>query len=248
MAGDPFFDQVEILLRMEGSDGGTTFTDESQYAHTIQVFGDAQTTTSIKQYGVSSLTLDGTNDYLRCDFDSRSTAYDLPGDFTFEGWANVPASGAGNGALFGRGSTGNIRYALFYNDNDGGISFFVDAFSKFTPMVTGNFDLRGAGFTHLAVTRCENDWFLFINGGLPGTTNFRIGQAATIAPSIMALLHVGADPQTTPSRDWNVEIDDFRFTQGICRYKAPFTPPGELGTSPPVIIGGLGFPGLFPIY
>lgn len=39
-AGDPYFPQVSLLLHMDGSNGSTTFTDSSQFTHTVTSLGN----------------------------------------------------------------------------------------------------------------------------------------------------------------------------------------------------------------
>jgi hypothetical protein len=45
-SADPYLNNVSLLLHMDGSNNGTTFTDSSQNARAITVFGDAKTSTA----------------------------------------------------------------------------------------------------------------------------------------------------------------------------------------------------------
>jgi hypothetical protein len=48
---DIFYDQTELLLHMDGENGGTTFTDDSSYARTgITATGGLTTNTSVFKF------------------------------------------------------------------------------------------------------------------------------------------------------------------------------------------------------
>lgn len=82
--GDPNFASVSLLLPLNGTNGGTSFTDESNNNFTVTGFGNAQTTTAQSKWGGSSLVLDGTGDYLSVP---DNAAFDFgTGDFTIETW------------------------------------------------------------------------------------------------------------------------------------------------------------------
>jgi hypothetical protein len=68
-----------INLQFNGTNGSTTFTDDSANNHTASVFGNAQISTAQSVSGGSSLLLDGTGDYL--GFGPSSTFAMGTGDF-----------------------------------------------------------------------------------------------------------------------------------------------------------------------
>ena len=59
-----------LLLHCDGSNGGTTFTDSSFWAHTPTVSGAVHTDTAIKKFGTASAQFDGTGDYLTVAHDA----------------------------------------------------------------------------------------------------------------------------------------------------------------------------------
>jgi len=61
---DPNFADVVLLLHMDGANGGTSFTDNSNSAHTVTAVGNANTNTSVKKFGTASYQGDGAGDYL----------------------------------------------------------------------------------------------------------------------------------------------------------------------------------------
>jgi len=54
-ATDPNFSDVALLLHMDGSDGGSTFTDNSSFNHTVTANGSSNTSTDQVKFGTASL-------------------------------------------------------------------------------------------------------------------------------------------------------------------------------------------------
>lgn len=59
---DAYFDNVVFLSGFEGTNGSTSFTDESVAAHAMTALGNAQISTAQKKYGSSAYLGDGTGD------------------------------------------------------------------------------------------------------------------------------------------------------------------------------------------
>lgn len=78
--GDEIDSYTVALLHMDGTDGGTTFTDSSTSGHTFTASGDAQTDTDYYVFGGAAGLFDGTGDYV---YSSDNTDWELgSGDFT----------------------------------------------------------------------------------------------------------------------------------------------------------------------
>lgn len=82
--------QTKLLLRFEGANNSTTFTDDSASAHTMTIGSGTPTiTTSQKPYGTSSLELSyNSGEYIYSDL---SSDFNLTGKqvFTIEFWAKL---------------------------------------------------------------------------------------------------------------------------------------------------------------
>ena len=87
---DPYFQNVSLLMHMEGSNGGTTFTDSSNYAMVPTVVGGAVTSTSQFKFGTASAYYNGTNSNLTFPYSSLHSL--ATGDFTVEAWV-YPVTG-----------------------------------------------------------------------------------------------------------------------------------------------------------
>jgi hypothetical protein len=61
---DPYYGNVSLLLRGNGTNGSTTIIDSSPSPKTVTAFGNAQISTAQSKFGGSSIAFDGTGDYL----------------------------------------------------------------------------------------------------------------------------------------------------------------------------------------
>jgi hypothetical protein len=199
---------------MNGTSGGTTFTDYSAAikgsgsAKTITVNGNSQTsTTQSFWYGSSGY------------FDSSSTlgVSDLNGgtnitDFTFESWIYLPTTGS--------------QFGFFSNqtfDNEANTMRIGTTPSKDIWMKIGSTSLestggkiRAAKWFHLAVTRSGSAVKIYINGSSVATTT----ASDTISPSGF---YIGV---TYPATTFTLTgfMQDVRFYTSA-KYSSNFTPP-----------------------
>jgi hypothetical protein len=201
--GDSNYNNVSLLLHMNGTNGSTTFTDNSPTPKTVTRFGDAQISTLQSKFGGSSGLFDGTGDYLTIP-SSSDFAFGT-GDFTIECWLrSITLTTA---YIFQFGNWG------VYVSSDGRVYLWdgsVNAIISTTGVVTSN------TWYHIALTRSGSLVLLFVNGIQRGTvtrsTNFG-DQGISIAAT-----NTGTFPL-------NGHIDDLRITKGVARYTVDFDPP-----------------------
>ena len=80
---------TQLLLHCNGTNGSTSFIDNSSYALTVTPVGDAQISTAQSKFGGASALFDGSGDYL-----SIVSGYALgAGDFTVDFWLNTNSIG-----------------------------------------------------------------------------------------------------------------------------------------------------------
>ena len=79
---DPYFQNVSLLMHMDGTNGGTTFTDNSNYALSVTPTNATTSTTQVK-FGTASAYFNGSA-YLTMPTTSQF-AFGT-GDFTIEFW------------------------------------------------------------------------------------------------------------------------------------------------------------------
>lgn len=218
---DQYFENVTLLLHMDGANGSTTFTDSSLLGITATPQNGASiittansrsngaagdfTSTSVKQ----SLDFSGTNITNVANFGT--------GDFTIE-MTQYSTNEDVNRALLSVGS---------YSTTNAGFYFYIQAnfpvviFSGVT-YTANNGAIFANTLNHIAFTRKNGVLKSWVNGVL----NFSANVADNINPSGSssggALITLSNMSFHNSSRSI---LDEVRITKGIARYDAPFTPP-----------------------
>lgn len=205
---DPSWANVSLLLHMNGSNGSTTFTDNSSNAHTITVFGNAQISTSDPKFGTGALTLDGTGDYLRTPANA-GFAFGT-GDFTVECWCYATVISDNDGLFTFGGTTSGLFLALYQ-----GTWTLGTAGSGGTGMGSASTDLNT--WRHVAVTRSGTSLRLFINGVQRGST---LTSSANLSDNQLKIGYYFSE-----TFGFVGKVDEFRVTKGVARYVSNFTPP-----------------------
>jgi hypothetical protein len=210
---------TKALLHMDGANTSTTFTDESGKAWTRG--GSAQISTANYEFGgASGLFASATSDYISTP---TNTDFNLgTGDFTIDYWmkstqttqyathfAKCPGAwGTGMWTIICHyAGAGDINfYAYDYAVGDHGVLKTTTGLIN-----TGN-------WTHIAVVRSGNNWNLYVGG---------VSKASLSASITIADLSGGVSiaRDETNGRYYNGNIDEFRFSKGIARWTANFTPP-----------------------
>ena len=216
--GIPSFDNVALLLHMDGTNGSTTFTDSGPNALTVTAVGNAQISTTQSKFGGASAYFDGTGDYLTI---ASNAAFSFSqGDFTAECWV-YPTASTGIFGVYGTsgGSGSNPKFVMHldsltpkihYNALTGGSNIYTAA----TSAISVN------QWTHLAFVRQGTTWTWYINGTASGTGS----NSTTITfTSQTTFIGYGGESYFSPFLGY---LDELRVTKGVARYTANFTPTG----------------------
>ncbi|MBK9442594.1 MAG: LamG domain-containing protein [Comamonadaceae bacterium] len=210
---DPYPSQVTLLLRGDGSNGSTTFTDDSDTPKTVTGYGNARISTSQNKFGGASIYLDGSGDYLQTP---QSSDFAFPGDFTIEFWAWKSANGAAgyDTAMTTDTSSGSAINGWFVELS--GTRGFVFAHASATVIEYAT-NPNNSAWTHWAISRTGNTLKAFRQG-----VEIYTGTNTT---SFLAngVFGVGGS-STSPSYPYNGYIDDLKITKGVGRYTAAFDP------------------------
>lgn len=221
--GDLYYPSVSLLLHMDGSNGSTTFADNSSNAFVPTVNGNASISTTDSMFGGASGIFDGTGDYISF---ADNAAFELGSDdFTIEFWMKTVQERqsatiiARDDSSFGSGS-----WVLMFNrasSTSGEISVFTGAFSNSVALLTtSGVNIRDGQWHHVAWVRSGTNHYLFVDGIQRAS---RLSTSLTIS-DMTVRLYIGADFYLT-GRDYNGSLDELRFTKGIARYVSAFTPP-----------------------
>lgn len=201
---DPNYSNVSLLLHMDGSNGSTTFTDNSPSPKTLTPSGNAQVNTSVVKYGTGSYIGNGSGGYLTATVPGGLGA----GNITIEYWMYLIND---SGYLFNSRSSGT---------GGDGIDISVQA----EVSTAGNRFFSGyTGFSlntwiHIALVRSGSTWYRFFNGTLYDTASNSTDYSGGTD------FKIGGSPHGNVGYI-NGYIDDFRITVGVARYTANFTPP-----------------------
>ena len=170
--------------------------------------GNTQMDTGISKYGTGSLLFDGTGDYLQATVEAPGT-----GDFTIECWARFDLVGSGEGLFQMDASLGSAIQgpAAGYNN---GLNEWTIYYG--TSQLVGTNAPASTTWYHVAFVRSSGTSKLYIDG----VEEISVGDLANYTDTN---IFIGGWYNTNFLLDGN--IDDFRYTKGVARYTANFTPP-----------------------
>lgn len=215
--GDPYFANVSLLLHMDGTNGSTTFTDNSPNAFTVTPAGNAQITTATAKFNQSAV-FDGTGDYLTVP---NNTAFDFgSGDFTIECF--VYLAGARDTGIINKGSwpSATSSFMLYYGGS-GELAMYMSSNGSSWDIgpVLLNSSPTTATWHHAAVARQGTAIRAFFNGVLAGSS----ATSSAALHSNTKAVYIGSGD--AGGHGFGGNIDEVRLTKGVARYTATFTPP-----------------------
>jgi hypothetical protein len=221
---DPYIGYVSLLLKMNGANGSTAFTDSSLYNNTVTANGNAQISTAQSRFDGASAYFDGSGDFL--SFPNNSLFAFGAAPFTIEMW--IYQAGTPNGsAVISEQYTGPgdaVAFSIGFCSGSAGSTTGSRPFfglyngSSWTGAVSAT-SLNNNQWYHIAGVRSGNTLTLYIDGVSVATTT------TTYSIGVDEQIFIGKrwDASGTPS-DFNGYIDELRVTKGIARYVSTFQP------------------------
>jgi hypothetical protein len=229
---DTVYNNVSLLLHMDGSDNSTNFIDSSLNEFPVTVFGNAKISTTQQKFGTGSAYFDGTGDYLTLEDDAdlsfNNGFNNYPSTpFTIEAWIYPTALGSNRQMIISKDTYGsNFSWCLGITQN----SLFC-----FTHNINADWDFTVSAsiqentWQHVALTMDGVTQRLFLNGQLLGSKNAPITNASS-------KISIGSGSWNSPNTDpsyFTGYIDELRVTKGVALYTANFTPATEAFTDDP---------------
>lgn len=211
MSGDPYYDNVVLLLHCDGADGSTTFTDNSPTPKTVTAYGNVHVETDQSKFGGASAYFDGTNDGLMLADVALGTD-----DCTIEMFIQTSASVQYAQLIGNEGAGGFTLLMNWSSPTNGELAFYINGGLI---CVTTSGDWSDGARHHIAVVRLVNTFTLYTDGNANGTGTY----TGSLSGSNLWL---GRNNVYTP-RNLVGYLDDIRITKGVARYTANFTPPTE---------------------
>lgn len=212
---DPYFNNVELLLHMNGINGSTTFTDSSKNNFAVTVNANAQISTAQSKYGGSSAYFDGNEDYL--DISNLPSDY-LSQDFTIEAWVWLDSSKI-NSCLFNTFPHNSFGVSLNREDTGGRTSFGIGDGVTWYGGIESDTPLSFNTWQHIAFVRSNNTITLYENGIARASTNF-VPSGFGTSCRIGSITWLGG----LNDEGYKGYMQDFRITKGIARYTSNFVP------------------------
>lgn len=250
---DPYFDNVVLLMSMEGTDDGTTFTDTSNNGEFLVEAGSVTSTDEVK-FGTAALFNAALGDGV--DVAGVDVITDNQASFTMEAWiyllgsAYVGASiapGGGQHCIIGQPKNVGSGECWFAVSSTGRLrwSRTASAFGGDLVDVIGTSTLAENQWIHVALSYDASTTTarIFVDGDLETTdSSVPDGGWPTTADDGMEGFRIGN--MVVPNfigfqQTLNGYIDELRVTQGVARYTASFARPTEPFPAPTVTIPGI---------
>ena len=212
---------TKILLHMDGTNGGTTFTDSnlggSVHAWTAN---SATTNTGTLKFGSASANFGAAVGWIDTP-DSADFALGS-GDWTIDFWFNRQGGDGTRRIACGQinSSAALASQSVYLELGPANVMLLQtsDGSSAFT--ITGTTTITTTGWHHVAAVRTGSTLKLFVDGIQEGG-NLTAPGSIPDSPSKFSVGRVGEFTTLT----WNGFIDEFRLSVGIARWTANFAPP-----------------------
>lgn len=230
---DPYIDYVVSYLEFNGYPT-ESYNTVLNYIDTIGIaaswtgLGSAALTGDAKVSGNASLRLNGSA-YLTT---SPVSSFILGGEFTVEAFINLDSTaGAGYKTIAAHyNSSSNLRaWWLTFNPACDELQFWASTDGISEVVASASVSVSTGTWYHVAATRDSSGVIrVFFNGQAGATTQTIVGSLFNSGASLSIGARVSGSYIDKPTG----YLDEFRLTNGFCRYTTNFTPPtGSLGRS-----------------
>ena len=199
----------------------------SRLPKTINLYGDANYTTSQQKIGAGSLSLDGSGDYIDLSYSEDIGKWNQATGYTLEYWVKLNSlsgtsypdgathelpTGYGN-----HGATNNVNYWSFGPVDNGNVVFFYYNGGKVTTQTSG-VTLSTGTWYHLAFVYDGSSGFkIFIDG------TERASASVSGSPAFSGSYPVTLGAAGSTTQYMNAYIDELRVST-VARYTTSFTP------------------------
>jgi len=209
VSDDPNFADVSLLLRGNGTNGSTTFSDDSANNFTITRSGSAQISTTQSKFGGASIYCP-TSAYLAGP--SNAKFQFETGNFTIEFWVYLIGSGSLFSSELNSLASTTLNCRLY---SSGTLDVYASGGAEYLSISS---TVSSSTWTHLAFSKSGTTMRVFKDGNL-------IGSSASWSNNLTSTQFY-----LNGGRDGNGEkyYDDLRITKGVARYTSNFTPPDAL--------------------
>jgi hypothetical protein len=182
----------------------------------METVADAKLSTAVSKFGGSSMSFDGTGDYMIGSAFSNPVHSIGSGDFTIEMWLYTNANKAqiliDTGTV--GGSTTGIQCAL-------NASGYPNTVLNNSIVLTSSILVSTTTWTHVAWVRSSGTLVIYVNGVSGGS----VANSINISDTGLTIGTPNDYRDGSSTYHYNGYIDDLRITKGVARYTSNFTPP-----------------------
>ena len=182
----------------------------------LETVGNAQISTTQSKWGGSSMSFDGSGDYLTPQNNPQNSMG--TGDFTIEAWIYpTSVTSAGVSILSNRSDAGADTVLICAFSTTGGLYFHTQA----TAVLNSGTPPTANIWQHVAFVRSSGALRIYLNGT-------QIGSSVSFTSNLSSTLPllIGRDgTRSGPAADFAGYLQDVRITRGYARYTSNFTPP-----------------------
>jgi len=199
---DSYYDSSDAKHGTMSDGGGNSFSSDTTFSGT--------------KGGGKSLYFSQDNAYI---YIGDNDDWYLSGDFTIDTWLKLDNISRDHGFI-GQDDGGTNAWHVKVR-SDWRLQFAIRKSSSWTMIFVSDADktVSHSEWTHVAVTRSGNNWYMFINGVLAGSTT-----NSETFPNISGQLKIG---DTYGDAGFRGRLDDLRISKGIARWTSAFTPHTE---------------------
>lgn len=212
---DGNFNDVKLLLHMQGVDGGTVFTDV--IGNTVTAVGAADTSTDQVKFGTSSLHIPSSVSRLTVPHNSEFSL-GLK-DFTLECWIYIDGDDGNYKTIFSkRPSTAVYGEFLFRVDPSEQLQLYLNNSSSWVTCNSPNGSVPVSEWVHVAYSRNGSIIRGYVNGVQVAQTLTSLNVTADTNDIVIGSLPANQNP-------FDGYMVELRLTVGTGRYPESFSPP-----------------------
>ena len=220
--GDMNYNNVSLLLNMEGSNGSTTFTDSSSSGHSVTANGNASISTSEFKFGGSSYyNNNDASSYLSVPNSVMNFGTE---DFTIECWVRISTAitSDSNYLMSSYSSVGDRNNSSSIGiHKSGGLIYYTESGGTNQVYLEGGTSGWSADtWYHIAATRNGSTFRIFKDGVIQDSSSYSGSTFNGSQPNVIGNGHF-----FNTDGALNGYIDQLRVTKGLARYTSNFSVP-----------------------
>jgi hypothetical protein len=208
------FDDVDLLLHLDGADEAVATSDASPNGHNITFHGNAELDTGQFRFGISSLITATYTDYLSIP---DSALWDIcasaTGDRTVDCWVRLNDHTAFSAIMSHYEDANNFWY--LWHSHGSGIWFVVKSGGTNIIQIQSGGEITDSNWHHVAVCKVGDEYGTYVDGTQVGYAQTSSTHTAT------AKLLIGAVYEGYTLRWFDGHIDEIRVTSNNVFVAAP---------------------------